>query len=244
MSVSKGEGLADKTEQLEQADKEFAQQASRHREDPAVEALGTFSEIADQIPLSLVCGSVILGGMLSNRLELTQTGLRMMTAHVLANSVKRLIKNRVRRTRPHVMIEEQTYRFEPGNSQGGHESSFPSGHTAGAVSVAVIVAHDAPTLATPAYLAAALIGGIQVPRAKHYLSDVAAGAALGLLAGKATLALWSKVEDQLEPTRSRKERWVQPVSATARSNVAAGVSKPSVFRGRVLSRKATWSRSC
>lgn len=204
MNVSKGEGSADKTEQPEQADKEFAQQAGRHREDPSVKALGTFSEIADQIPLSLLCGSVILGGMLSTRPNLTQTGLRIMTAHVMANSVKRLIKNRIRRTRPHVMIEEQTYRFEPGNSQNRHECSFPLGHTAGAVSVAVVVAHDAPTLAVPAYLMAALIGGIQIPRAKHYLGDVAAGALLGLLAGNATLAISTHVKDELEPSVGRK----------------------------------------
>ena len=37
----------------------------------------------------------------------------------------------------------------------------------------------------------------------------------------------------------RKARWVQPVSATALSKVSAGVLKPSVFRGLVLSRRAT-----
>ena len=34
-------------------------------------------------------------------------------------------------------------------------------------------------------------------------------------------------------------RWVQPVSATVRSKVSAGVWKPRVLRGRVVRRKAT-----
>lgn len=36
----------------------------------------------------------------------------------------------------------------------------------------------------------------------------------------------------------KKRRWVQPVSATARSNVSAGVLKPSVCRSLVLSHSA------
>ena len=36
----------------------------------------------------------------------------------------------------------------------------------------------------------------------------------------------------------KEARWVQPVSATARSRVSAGVWKPSVFRGLVLSRRS------
>ena len=44
---------------LEQADKDAAVHAARHRHHPAVKALGTLSEVADQMPLSLVCGGVI-----------------------------------------------------------------------------------------------------------------------------------------------------------------------------------------
>src|SRR5215210_9325350 len=38
--------------------------------------------------------------------------------------------------------------------------------------------------------------------------------------------------------------WVQPVSATIRASVAAGVLYPRVLRGRVLSFSAIRSRSC
>ena len=52
----------------------------------------------------------------------------------------------------------------------------------GAVAVAAIVARDMPSLAVPALGIAALMSGVQVPRARHYPVDVAAGAALGLAA--------------------------------------------------------------
>lgn len=168
---------------LEQADVEAAQAAARHRHHPVVKTLGQLSEIADQIPLAIVCGAVIGGGLLSDRRDLMHTGVRMMAAHVLANVVKRRIKNRLRRSRPSEVVEKGRYVFEPGESRGGNETSFPSGHTAGAVAVARIVATDLPHLALPAAGVAALIGAVQVPRAKHYPLDISAGAALGLLAG-------------------------------------------------------------
>ena len=177
---------------LEQADKEAAVQAARHRHHPAIKALGALSEVSDQVPLSLVCGSVILGGALAGQDHVARTGMRMMAAHLLANSVKRLIKDRFRRTRPVEMIKRQSYRCEPGESQGGHETSFPSGHTAGAVAVAAVVARDLPQMAVPALGVAALVSGIQVPRGKHYPGDVAAGAVLGLLSALVVRMLWDR----------------------------------------------------
>jgi len=144
------------------------------------------------VPLSLVCGGVILGGALSGQDHVARTGLRMMAAHVLANSVKRVIKNRFRRTRPVEMIKRQDYRCEPGESRGGHETSFPSGHTAGAVAVAVVVARDLPHMAVPALGVAAMIAGIQVPRGKHYPGDVVAGAVLGLVSALVVRRLWDR----------------------------------------------------
>lgn len=174
--------IPDAVSAIEEADKTVAQEAGRYRHHPVVRSLGAMSEIADQLPLSLVCGGVMVAGLLSDRPELARTGARMMTAHVLANSVKRAIKNRFRRTRPSVMLEGDDYVCEPGETEGGHDTSFPSGHTAGAVAVAAILASDIPKAAVPAVLTAALIAGVQVPRAKHYPIDIAAGTLLGLSA--------------------------------------------------------------
>lgn len=175
---------APQTEGLERLDIEAAASAARHRHHPLVRTLGAASELADQIPLGLVCGAVALGGMIGGNPHVVRTGMRMMAAHVLANVVKRRIKNRLRRTRPEEVVKNHDYAFEPGESQGGHETSFPSGHTTGAVAVAAIVARDHPPLAVPASAVAALMAGVQIPRARHYPADVLAGAALGLAAAR------------------------------------------------------------
>lgn len=167
---------------LEAADVEAAQAAAEHRDHPVVRTLGFFSEVADQIPLATLCGAVMVGGLAARRGDLVLTGTRMAAAHVLANVVKRRIKNRVRRSRPTEVVEKNRYVFEPGDARNPQETSFPSGHTAGAVAVARIVARDLPGLALPGMGMAALIGAVQIPRARHYPLDVAAGAVLGLAA--------------------------------------------------------------
>ena len=167
---------------LERADVEAAQMAAEHRHHPLVRTLGTLSEVADQVPLAAVCGAVIAGGLAAGRDDLVRTGMRMMAAHILANLVKRRIKNRVRRSRPTEVVDKDRYVFEPGENRTANETSFPSGHTAGAVAVARILACDLPHLSLPATGVAVLIGAVQIPRAKHYPLDVAAGAVLGLAA--------------------------------------------------------------
>lgn len=180
-------------------DVEAAANAARHRHHPAVKALGAASELADQIPLGVVCGAVIAGGLIAGRPNVARTGMRMMAAHVIANVVKRRIKNRLRRTRPEEIVKHRDYEFEPGESKGGNDTSFPSGHTAGAVAVAATVAQDMPCLALPAAGTAALIAGVQIPRAKHYPMDVLAGILLGLAAAGAVNLLLPS--DDADPER-------------------------------------------
>jgi undecaprenyl-diphosphatase len=201
MSVNSqnNEAASDVASAVEEADKDAARSAARHRHHPVVKSLGAASEIADQIPLSIVCAAMIGGGAIAGRPQVTQAGLKMMTAHVLANSVKRIIKNNFKRTRPKVMIEEQTYECEAGESEGGHDTSFPSGHTAGAVAVATVMARDLPQTAVPALAIAAMIAGIQVPRGKHYPIDVAAGAVLGFAAACVVHAFWPQGQKTRKP---------------------------------------------
>ncbi|WP_374300029.1 phosphatase PAP2 family protein [Paracoccus sp. (in: a-proteobacteria)] len=205
---------AAKTEGLEKIDVEAAKAAAQHRHHPMVRTLGTVSELADQMQLTTVCGAVIAGGIFGGRADIARTGLRMMAAHVLANVVKRRIKNRLRRTRPEKMVDEQDYHFEPGEAEGGHETSFPSGHTAGAVAVARIVARDMPALTLPVTAFAAMIATVQVPRAKHYPIDVAAGAALGLAAA------WA-VDRLLPGTRHDSQAKENRMSDNATKSVSA-----------------------
>ncbi len=67
--------------------------------------------------------------------------------------------------------------------------SFPSGHAARAALLAVLIAAWGPAgLAPLVILWAPLVSLARVAMGVHYLSDVVAGVALGLLAGAITLA--------------------------------------------------------
>jgi undecaprenyl-diphosphatase len=62
-------------------------------------------------------------------------------------------------------------------------SSFPSGHAGGAFALATVTAARYKKLAVPAYLGATIIGVSRIYLGRHYPSDVAGGAALGIASG-------------------------------------------------------------
>ena len=63
-----------------------------------------------------------------------------------------------------------------------HEStSFPSGHTVTAFTLAAAISILFPSLRIPAFAAAVAIGMSRILITAHYLSDVLAGAGIGIL---------------------------------------------------------------
>jgi membrane-associated phospholipid phosphatase len=71
---------------------------------------------------------------------------------------------------------------------GGGNYSFPSGHAAGAFSVAPVLHHHFGwKVGIPAYTVAALAGLGRMEDRRHYLSDVLFGATIGLAAGEAVV---------------------------------------------------------
>lgn len=168
---------------LEKADLAVVEEVARRRRHPLVRFAGMLSEIADQPQLAAVCCLTLAAGLLRGDRRLAETGLRMVSAHALATLAKSWIKNRVHRTRPHVALDEGRYEMRLGDGKNGNEKSFPSGHTAGAFAVARVAADRYPGIATPAYGLAAAISLVQVPRGKHYPTDLAAGLMIGLAAG-------------------------------------------------------------
>lgn len=174
---------------LEQADVAVTQAVAPYRKTVVVRALGTLSELADQPQLFTICvGTAVLGLATGNR-RLARTGLRMFAAELLATALKTAVKRSVDRTRPKLLVEEGRYEMRPGNRHGSPINSFPSGHTAGAVSVARAFARDYPEHGTAVYGAAAAVAAIQIPRCRHYPTDLAAGAAIGLVAEAAATLL-------------------------------------------------------
>ena len=177
---------------LEQADVAVTQAAAPYRESLAVRALGTLSELADQPQLFTICAATAALGVATGNRRLARSGARMFAAELLATALKTAVKRSIDRTRPKLLVDEGRYEMRRGSRRGSPINSFPSGHTAGAVGVARAFARDYPEHRAAAYGAAAAVAAIQIPRCKHYPTDLAAGAAIGLLSEAVVAVLLGK----------------------------------------------------
>ena len=177
---------------LDRADRKVSKAVGAKSGHPVVAAIGTLSEVGDQPPLRALSVLTIAGGLIAGDRAATRAGVRMLAAHTLATAMKTAIKRTVDRTRPD-HAERAGYRIERGGSDRHELSSFPSGHTAGAVAVAEALARDKPAAAAAGRTGAALVSIAQVPRAKHFVGDVIVGAAIGFVAERAASALLDRL---------------------------------------------------
>ncbi|MCW3124164.1 MAG: phosphatase family protein [Flavipsychrobacter sp.] len=124
----------------------------------------------------------------SNRVK-TAT-LLATQSYITAGAVSSLVKGLTGRERPHSTDNNTIFRG-PYLASSGHGnslgSSFPSGHTTAAFSVATVFAQefrDRPAIPIIAYAAATLVGISRITENAHWATDVFAGAALGYVTGK------------------------------------------------------------
>lgn len=190
---------------LARVDRAVTNAAAAHRDAPAVKLLGAMSEVADQPPLILLGLGTIAAGAMLRRPAVMRSGVRILASELVATKLKSLVKHSVDRTRPEKAIATGKHRFERGRSHDHEETSFPSGHAAGAVAVAGAIAQDVPGALVPAYLVAGSVAAIQMPRGKHYVLDVVVGAAIGLVAQKATSAVLRVAEPALVDLMRRRQ---------------------------------------
>lgn len=165
------------------ADAAAAEAARPYQGTPAMEALGRFAALGDQPPLRTLCAAVIAAGLAGGNRRLARAGVRMLVAHTLATLAKDFVKERVDRTRPRSKGEKgRDHVPRRGRDTAKAQTSFPSGHSAGAAAVASAFARDYPEYAIPAYVAGGALALAQIPRCAHYPTDVGAGLAIGLAA--------------------------------------------------------------
>ena len=97
-----------------------------------------------------------------------RVGAELVQAQLMAEGLTMIFKESARRSRPE-----------------GTGFSFPSGHTTVTfASATVLQRHFGWKIGLPAYAVASYVAASRVEMQRHYLSDVAFGAALGIVAGR------------------------------------------------------------
>jgi undecaprenyl-diphosphatase len=103
---------------------------------------------------------------------------QLAIAYALELGTYRLIKSRVSRRRPFMSLPLVTGLIVPPD-----EFSFPSGHTAAAFVMTIVMGLAYPMAFFPLLFLSLMIGMSRVYLGVHYPSDVIAGAVLGVAAG-------------------------------------------------------------
>jgi len=107
-------------------------------------------------------------GHVSGQARVADVGSKLLRAQLLAQVVSGAIKVSANRTRP-----------------DGTNLSFPSGHTSVSFASATVLQRELGwKVGIPAYAVASFIGASRIEDKRHFLSDVAFGAAIGIAAGR------------------------------------------------------------
>jgi undecaprenyl-diphosphatase len=167
-----------------------------YRRSAPIKVISKLSELGDQPQLRMLSGGMIALGLLRADGHMVRAGAHMLVAHELATFVKNFVKLRVDRKRPRSASPNDQQEPRPGRSKRKEDTSFPSGHSAGSMAVALAYSHSYPEHRTTALAIASAISVAQVPRCAHYPTDVAAGMVIGAtsegalrLAGRAVRAM-------------------------------------------------------
>ncbi len=174
--------------------------AWRQSQDDPGSALHRVSRFAERLGDPTYVGPALVASYLAGRVgrlpNLSAPSARVAGAALGASVLCEGLKLAVGRARPG-RVEEDPLRFQPFNV---HDASFPSGHTTFAFAAAAAIDQETDRRWVPwvVYPAAATVGWARVHENRHWLSDVAAGAALGFWAGR-------KI-DRLERQRGLFER--------------------------------------
>jgi membrane-associated phospholipid phosphatase len=175
---------------LMDADKAATNAVKPYRKSAAVRAMAWASELGDQPQMLTLSGGLLALGLARGDGRMARAGARMIAAHLLATAAKAFVKHRVDRTRPRSAGDGRGHGIKPGRSHAKEETSFPSGHSAGAAAVARAFSREFPEHRGAALAGAGFIALAQIPRCAHYPTDVGAGLAIGLAAEKAVDMVW------------------------------------------------------
>jgi membrane-associated phospholipid phosphatase len=129
----------------------------------------TFETAGGPLYSTVFVAGMFTAGRFTNSRRFRAMTYDMLDAAVVNFTYTEILKLAVGRERPN----------------GQDNKSFPSGHTSNAFAMASVVQqHYGWKIGVPAYALAGLMGASRIHQDKHWLSDVVAGAGLGLIVGR------------------------------------------------------------
>jgi membrane-associated phospholipid phosphatase len=117
--------------------------------------------------------------------------LFLFSTVALSGIVADIIKVIAGRFRPSMLFDHGLYGFDLFHIKSAM-TSFPSGHTATAFALAMYISLYWPKWALAGWIMAVAIGLSRIMTTAHYLSDVIAGIAVGILSVKVLVHYWPK----------------------------------------------------
>lgn len=131
-------------------------------------------------------GGILVAGLISGRKDLQRSGGRVLASVVTAGLITGAIKIVTGRLRPD--HSDEPYVFKPFSSN----DAFPSGHATVAFALATSIGTEIhrPWATGLLYAAASGTAWSRLNDHKHWLSDVVAGATVGITAGKIMEGRW------------------------------------------------------
>jgi membrane-associated phospholipid phosphatase len=144
---------------------------------------GTTGATAGGAAMVPLVGAMFVAGRFAPQGRFRSATYDFAQAMIVNGAYTSILKYSVQRTRP----------------DASNNLSFPSGHTSTAFSLATVANHHYGwKVGVPAYVLASGIGFSRIEKDKHYLSDVLAGATIGLIVGRTVSRL-----DGAQPAKKR-----------------------------------------
>lgn len=135
-----------------------------------------------------VVGSFYVAGLVTDNEKSVQVAEDLISASLISATINQTIKVTVNRYRPR---DDQGVVNLQGYQGLNNNSSFPSGHTTEAFTLASVIAssyEDNPWVAYTAYSVASMVGIARMYLDAHWASDVVASAFIGTWVGKSVVS--------------------------------------------------------
>jgi len=137
---------------------------------------------AGQSEWYLVTGITLFAWFRKRNRQLSRAGLFLFSTVAVSGLLADILKFILGRARPKLFLQQGIYGFEFFHGHFEHAwTSFPSGHSATALSVAMTLSLLLPRFRLVFIAGAILVIASRVILCQHYLSDVIAGSMLGFI---------------------------------------------------------------